>query len=243
LEGEVDPAHLIKIDPSRFRFALGAGTFSDPSKVGETFIIDGKPYVCWADKGGLKTESHPTFHSPFLIGLDPSQPEGKIDHWRSPSPVSLQAFYENLLKEYPFGFAILGYCHLEEAQVTYLKKPPISHENINENASLYWASLPKEKQLPICFFGVVIPQTAKTRFSSAVLEKAFYNNPREAQTAPFNSHTHAAILSSPLKSFPTSTAEFAEARKKMQVTGVRHLLTSSLIREGTFIYFPISEII
>jgi hypothetical protein len=175
------------------------------------------------------------------MGVDDRQIASDFILYRPASPVSMQALYAELAGKYPDGFAILGSVRMAEMQATYLKKPPIFHENINQKHEDYWAPVTMEKQKAIAFFGVVIPPKAREKYSS-VLEKAFYHNPGEVQSSPFDSHTHAAILQSGLAAWPKSMDEFLQSLQGQRITGVRHLLTQSLIQEGVYALFPIENI-
>ena len=121
------------------------------------------------------------------------------------------------------------------------EKAPMACENINENNEKYWAEVDKEEQNYICLFGLVIPPTAKDRFSGEILDQAFYQHPEE-DPSMLQSHTHAAFLETGPEKWPHNMNEFFKSLQNLQVKSVRHLLTHSLLQEATFAIFPLTDI-
>ena len=128
-----------------------------------------------------------------------------------------------MAKQYPNGVALAAHAHALDLTGIYLKRPPIYGENINNHRDQYWSEVEHFKSVAVFLFGVVMPQTLK--FLPEIVERAFYKNPFEKRVQTFDSHTHAAI--------------FAGDR----ITAVRHVLTSSSIREGKLALFPIESIV
>ena len=219
LEGEVDAAHLHAIAPSQFTFALGAGTFSDSHCIGETLILDTIPHVSWVEKGELHTKTAPSLKSPFLLGIQVTPSEGITRYQKFLSPKTLQSLYQDLSRGFPSGFALLSCSSLESAHSTYLKKPPIFHENINENSASYWASSDPEQKKIAHTFGVVIPAAAKERFAPELLQRAFYQNPKESHLAQLQSHTHAAFLKTPPAHLPKQQKRASSCAKPQKLQG------------------------
>lgn len=223
LAGRVTDADMKSFNED-FRFALGGGSYAGLHGIGETMVIDGKPYVSWIDGGKLHTESQGDFQCAFLMGIDRQQVAAVSTYFMPAKPVSMQTMYADLTEKYPEGFAILGSAMMAELHAVYLKKPPIFHENINDLQKEYWGSEGVKKEQSALFFGVVIPEQTKAKFAS-VLSKAFYHNPGDTQNSPFDSHTHVALLQS-----------------EKTIVGVRHMHTQTLIREGIFTLYPIGNI-
>lgn len=243
IEGDVDPTTMQPIRLEDFRFALGSGTSQKPESLGETIVIERKPYISWMEKGKLVTREQTSFSSPFLMGIDDKQILGALVHSQPTPPSSIEYLYQELAHRYPMGFAILGCALLAECHTTYLKKAPIHHENINKNHDAYWAAPKKEKNQNVCIFGVVLPETAKEKFPPDVLKRGFYHNPAEPRHHSFDSHTHAALLDAGPEKWPHNMNEFFKSLKNLPVNGVRHLLTQSILQEATFAIFPLGSII
>lgn len=241
-EGRVDALSLHSIHRNQFRFALGAGSFSDMNSIGETLVIESKPFVSWMKEGKITTDTQPDFTSPFLIGVDSHQSVGAFATYTASTPVSIHSLYDKLSRQFPMGFAIVGYALSSEFSSTYLKKPPIFQENINTPNSPYWASNGTRKEEEICFFGLVLPPEARKKYAKELLGRIFYQNPREEESASFQSHTHAAIIEAGSFVTPTEMHTFLESLKEASIREVRHLLTPTMIQEGTFALFPFDDI-
>ncbi len=242
LDGRVDPKAMEPIDLSHFRFALGSGSFSDALRLGETIVIDGKPHISWVEEKKVFTQSQAHINSPFLMGIDQKQKGSDLFHYKPTSLLPLQQFYEGLAKQYPKGYAILGNALFSTLHSTYIKKSPIYGENIEENVSAYWAEVPTEKEKIVCFFGVVIPRKSTNSFPEEMLKRAFYHNPQESSASTLMSHTHGALLRGDSLSIPQGFHEFFNTLNALPIDSIRHLLTQSVIREGTFALFPIDYI-
>lgn len=242
LQGHVSTGVLHNIDYTNFRFALGSGTYTDPKVLGETLILEGKSYVSWVQDDKVVTEAKQPVKTPFLMGIDNYYAGGAFYNFNPGAPVSLQSLYEDLSNLHTDGFAILGHVIFSQFETTYLKKPPIFGENINDNTQEYWAQIPKEQNMTVVFFGVAIPAKAVNKYPQEMLMKGFYQNPNEKQKSKLLSHTHGALLGQ----MPLNQAEnmeaFMESVKTLPVKSIRHLLTSSIIKEGSLAVFPIGQI-
>ncbi len=243
IKGEVDPTTLKPISLDDFRFALGSGTPGDLEHLGEAIVIERKPFLSWVDNGKVITKEQALFESPFLMGIDDKQIMGALIHSQPTPPTSMQTLYDELAHRYPMGFAILGTALFAPLHSTYMKKPAIHGEDINEHHDKYWAPIKKDKDTFGCLFGVVIPKTAQEKFPEETLKKGFYKNPHETSTASFYSHTHVALLKSGPEKWPHNMNEFFKSLRNLPVTAVRHMLTQAMLQEATFAIFPLGEII
>ncbi len=236
-------ANLLQpIEPMRFRFALGSGSFFDKTAIGETIVIEKVPHISWISKSQPRIQSGRDAKTPFLMGLDEHQTGTELFYYKPAEPISLELFYEQTSRQYPEGFAVVGEAQMAALHSTYLKKPPIYGENINEHQADYWMKIPMESHRHLCFFAVVIPSEGKKRFPSEVLNKAFYQNPHETNQVPFLSHTHGALLTSSMDQKPESFDDFFQNLKNLPITAVRHVLNPSLIQEGVFAIFSVEQI-
>ncbi len=240
-EGKLNKEKLTPIDQTQFRFALGGGSFSNEKKYGEALILEEKPYVSWFEEGKMSTATQAGFSSPFLMGVEKTQELDALFHYQAEVPISLEAIYEELAKQYPLGFAIVGYAIGAEFQGRYMKKPPIYHENMGQNLSSYLTEPSLETQKPFCFFGVVIPP--HTSFPEKQLRKAFYQDPQQPRPSILQSHTHAALLQEMPAIFPKNEIDFFSILKKPSVTSIAHLLTQSLIQEAIFGIYALDKIV
>jgi hypothetical protein len=243
IKGNVDPSTLQPIRSEDFRFALGSGSPHNPKLLGEAIVIERRPYLSWVENGKLITREEPSFESPFLMGIDDKQILGALIH-SEPTPArTLADLYLELSQRYPLGFALLGRAQFEKLHTTYLKKAPISHENINTHHKEYWAPLKKEDNCNGCIFSVVLPPEAKLKFPKEILERGFYKNPAETVDSPFESHTHVALLDAPPEKWPHNMNEFYKSLQMLDPKGVFHCLTESLLSGATFAIFPLKEIV
>lgn len=240
LQGDIDPSKMHTIDPHRYGFALGAGSFSNERGIGETIIIDSEVHVSWVQKKALKTDSKTSFQSPFLMGISPQKME-RISHIKPSTPITFQAFYEKLLGENPKGFAICGQALMEKLHTTYVKTPPIYHENINEHRDKYWAEMEVLPKTKIFYFGVVLPLDIHKNLTKSPLGRGFYKNPHDTPSTLIMSHTHAAILNDTHK-IPDNLPDFKRSLQHLAPTGIRHLLTSGLIQENCYTIFQIKTV-
>jgi hypothetical protein len=243
IRGEVDPSTLKPISLDDFRFALGSASPKNPQILGEAIVIERRPYLSYVENGKLATKEEPLFESPFLMGIDDKQILGALIHTQPDPPSPLESLYAELSARYPIGFAILGRALFAQAETTYLKKAPIHGENINEHKKQYWAPVQKLSDANLCLFGVVLPEAAQMKFPPQIIERGFYQNPNDKNKAPFQSHTHAALLTSGPEKWPHNMNEFFKSLRDLPVEGVRHLLTQSLLQEATFAIFPLGDII
>ncbi len=208
IEGRINASHLHTVIPAQFQFALGAGTFFDEYGIGETIVIEGQPYVSWVQNGRLITDTHALFKSPFLLGVDAAR--GKPYRIAKTEPLS--QWYQKLAAEHPAGVAVAGKVLFAELCTTYIRKPPVFGENINEHHDEYWSNVELQREKWVHLFGVVVGKG----MAGEVLNRAFYQNPGEKKGVAVQSHSHVALLG-----------------KADEVEGVRHLLTQSVVLEGT----------
>ncbi|MBU6382738.1 MAG: hypothetical protein KGQ49_02445 [Verrucomicrobia bacterium] len=231
LEGKVTENGLKAVQDSRLRFALGAGTFSNIHRIGETFLFDQICHVSWVENGQLHSETKPNAKTPFLMGIGLEEPIGRPILLNQ--VISLDQLYEQLSLKHPNGFALLGNFRMKIWSGTYLKRPPIFQQNVNEYHDLYWAEQQQYPNALMCLLGVVIPPTGQKFFPKSEVAKAFYKNPHDTSTSAFLSHTHGAVADQLshdfLKTPPT-------------LGSVRHTLTQSIVQEGSYLLFPLDAI-
>lgn len=231
LEGKVRPNVLHEISQDEFQLALGSGTFSHIEHVGEAIMIDGFAYVSWVEEGHVHTKKDKCLKTCFLMGI--KEKASHPSYREFSTAITLQNFYEEEAKQYPEGFVVTGEVYCKELHSTYLQKPPIYGENINQNSEKYWAHIPFEKDKVVKIIGVVIPDKGRQKFSQEILNRAFYHNPQEKQKTTLMSHTHCAIL---------EKKDIGDV-KENKVSSVRHLITSTLMQKGFFSFFPLESII
>jgi hypothetical protein len=245
LNGKVSPLIVQQLSLPTFTFALGAGTFSNVKFLGETLICNQVAHVCFVDPSAqLQTESNAQFvKTPFLMGIDSKdQPDALIRADYS-HPIALEALYTTIAEEYSLGFAIVGDALFANLEATYLKKPPIFHENINgDKEDEYWAPKEHLADQRALFFGVVITPKGIEKFTARKVSKAFYQNPKDLTSASFMSHTHAALVDEKISPVMDKETFFARL-PTYKINGVRHILTQSLLKEGTCALYKIEDIL
>ena len=236
LEGNVCSSNIKPVENAHFAFALGGSTFSDQHCIGETLIADGVPHVSWVKNNTLINRSGNGITSPFLMGLDVSQSSDVVIH--QTSQITLGSLYDSLSLKYPIGFAVVGSFEMRQCITTYLKKAPIYGENINEHREKYWADVEQNCDVYVCLFGVVIPPAAKNDpLKNKWLDRAFYTNPAEKVSRPYDSHTHVAFVDR------LSDSQLQNWGSLKFSGPVRHLISESLILTGHFRLFPIHQVI
>jgi hypothetical protein len=236
LEGKVNQANMRPI--TGFRYALGCASASDAAHAGEAIVLEGVSYAGWVEGGQLHCAR--AVSSPFLAGIDEKAPVEGLPIHTITSPISLEELYQALAKEYTTGVALVGSFHMAVCEATYVQKAPIFGENINEHHGTYWAPVEKLAGALVCCFGLIMPPGSEKHFAPSLLHKAFYHNPMEKGGAPFDSHTHTALVDG-LRTAASSSA-FLHTMKTLKVSGVRHMLPSSIAESGTYLLFPIDEI-
>jgi len=242
LDGVAEEKNLHLLSTFPFQYALGAGTFSEKEKIGECLVLQKQAHVCWVDKGKEISERNDKAHVPFLMGIDQHQKAAEIFSYDSATPISLGSLYEKYAEKYPSGCAILGLSLVKVLRATYLKKPPIYSQNVNENHSEYWADASADPLRVIGFFGVFISAAARKKYPDKILGRAFYKNPGETKVSPVESHTHAAIFSLKDVNVVKNLEEMGQIFRQTPIQGVRHLLTSTEMIKGSFALFPFDQI-
>lgn len=244
LEGKVAPHVLYPVNSSQIAFGLGGATFQTEKQVGDAMNVCGKSYV-EACHGSLQREQIPsTFKTAFFMCLEKNAEPDALFHAQFAKGKTLDSLYEDIIKNYPDGFAFAGQMKFSAANGTYLKKPPIFGENITgAKEDEYWAPLEHLQDQEAILFGVVITSKGEKSFGKEKVAKGFYQNPKEAKKAPFLSHTHAALIES-AKSFylPNTPHDFFAVIGALKVRGIRHFLTQSVCQEGVFGIFKIDSI-
>jgi len=225
-------------------FALGAGSFADCSCIGETIVLNQIGYISRVnDQADLITNHDTTgLKSPFLVGIEKGEHPAKILQINYQEGIILNELFERM-GESLHGYAFVGYLLFETLSCSYLKQPPIFNEPINENVEKYWATTENHPNCYAYVFGVVIKEKGKDLFPKEVLQRAFYVNPLEKNQGGILSHTHAALVKTP-PSFTSLKKDlyFYKNLEPSLVTGVRHIFTHSIVKEGLLALFDVTEI-
>lgn len=221
LNGQINEAVMHLQDLTQLRFALGAGSFSNCSCVGETLVLNHVAYMSYLNEQSqlVTLQGQTGLMSPFLMGLGTECTPVETIHFKNSEKITLNAFYEKTGNDFS-AYGVAGSVLFDPLECSYLQKPPIFGENINEHVEKYWA---KTEVIPQCvanIFGVVIRDKGHNVLPKELLEKAFYKNPLEKNKTSVISHTHAVLLDA----------------------GARHIFTQSIIKEGVFSIFDISDI-
>ena len=241
-EGQVSSATLHTIHRDHFRFALGEGTFSDPSLMGAALILDSKRYVSYMHDGKIVTESRETFTSPFLMGVESNQAIGELVKFERGSSISLHGLYEKLIKTYKEGFLAVGYGLAKEIRSSYFKKPPTDWENTAVRHSGYMTQLASHKDQGFSSVGVVVPGGGRSHFPKPMLDRIFSHTFPENEGGAFSSRTNVALFGSGSIVLPKDERSFLQSIKNSSITGIGHMLGESIIEEATFAIFPIADI-
>ena len=238
LMGDCSSQNTARISTNCLAFGIGCSSVTGMEGLGETLILGHHGHVCWAQQGRLTTASGEDLLTPFLVGVEQDSPaccEALLEQ------LSLEALYAKLGARFPSGFAIVGYVTMAQLNATYVKKPPIFHEEIDAHQDQYWAPVSEIRQQPVIFFGVVIPPTGQALYSPQQLQHAFYHNPAETTSTPYLSHTHGALVSAPPDL--TNASSWRDELHNLSVQGVRHILTSSILQTGWLAYYPFDHLI
>lgn len=243
LEGCVDASCMKEHVLDHLTFALGAGSFADCSCIGETIVLNQIGYTTHVNaQGHLLTNKGATgLRSPFLMGIEKGGDPSFLLHIDAQPGISLDQLFERMGQGF-HGYAFVGSLLFEKLVCSYLKKPPIFHENINENVDKYWATTENHLQCYAYVFGVVITEEGRQNFPQELLQKAFYVNPLEKNQGGTLSHTHAALVkTSPFFPDLKKDLRFYETLDPSSVTGVRHIFTDSIVKEGLVALFELRE--
>lgn len=173
LTGHVTEKSLHPVSLNEMPYALGGAAIpGDALSLGETLVYEGTGHVFTPDKSLVETK---TLEAAFLMGID-RKPKDSVQVKNK----SISSFYQDLLKNYPNGFAITGTALFSKLFTAYLRLSPIYGENVNTLHDKYWS----QEELINCgahLFGVIL---------SKMDERAFYKNPNEKKSSPLLSHTH-----------------------------------------------------
>lgn len=244
LNGCVTEACLNEHALNYLKFGLGAATFSSCSCLGESVVLNKMGYSSYLDdKNQLIIRTGTTdLKSPFLMGLENDCQPSKLLEINSPRGIMLNQLF-NTLGEGLLAYAFTGCLLFENLQSSYLIKPPIFNEPINDNVVKYWAKTDEHTQCYTHLFGVVIKEQGKKTFSSEILQKAFYVNPLEINQNEILSHTHAVLIKETLP-FQTLKNDFRfyENNAPTSIMGIRHVFTHSIVKSGLLALFDISQI-
>ena len=244
LEGRVDESSMQKNALNHLRFALGGGSFTHCACLGEAIVLNQIGYTCYlSNLGHLETNNSPKgLKSPFLMGVGKGQHPSTLFHIRSQDGIILNDLFKQLGQGL-LGYAFVGSLLFETLACSYLKKPPIFGESINENIEKYWAETELLSPCMAYAVGVVITEKGKLHFPTENLSRAFYLNPLEQTSGALLSHTHAALVDE-LPSFNNLNKDrlFYEDIDPSSVIGVRHIFTHSVVKEGLLALFDIREV-
>lgn len=227
----------------RLSFALGGGSFFDCSCLGEAIILNQIGYTSHVSSPPhlLTIKGEKDLRSPFLMGIEKGGRPSALLHIDVQTGIGLEQFFERIGQRFP-AYAFVGCFLFDTLSCTYLKKAPIFQESINENVGKYWATAEKHSPCYAYVFGVVVTEKGRHSFSNELLQRAFYVNPLEKNKGQILSHTHAALIEIP-PVFPDLKQDlrFYEALDPSFVTGVRHVLTDSIAKEGLVALFELRK--
>ena len=242
LNGCVNDAYMKEHVLDHLSFALGAGSFSDCACVGETVVLNQIGYTSHVNDSQLLTiKGEAGLKSPFLMGLEKEETPSALVKVESQKGIELDHLFESMGPQL-HAYAFVGCFLFKTLSCSYLKKPPIFHENINENMEKYWAKTEKNPLCSAYVFGVVIKEKGRPMFSPEFLERAFYVNPLEKNKGSLLSHSHAALVeTSPSFRELKKDLRFYETLNPSLVTGVRHIFTDSIVKEGLVALFELKK--
>ena len=244
LEGRVKESCMEEHALNYLSFALGAGSFADCSCIGETIVLNQVCYISRInEQADLVTNKDTTgLRSPFLMGIEKDECPATLLHINCQEGIVLNELFERM-GEGLHAYAFVGCLLFETLSCSYLKESPIFNEPINDNVEKYWAKTENHSQQYAYVFGVVVTEKGKDLFHEEELQKAFYINPLEKNQGEILSHTHGALV----KGSPSFTSlkkdlHFYKTLEPSLITGVRHIFTHSMVKEGLLALFDIREI-
>lgn len=258
LNGLIDESNMNDTVLDQLKFALGAGSCSTCACVGESIVLNQIGYSCHLNNQGelITDKAAVGFRSPFLMGVElDSQPSSLLEI-NYQEGITLNELFNDIgftLKNAKTrlndveptlkAYALVGCLLFKNLACTYLKKPPIFKENINQQVEKYWAKAEDHPDCYVYLFSVVIREAGQKHFSSNLLEKAFYVNPQENNQGTTLSHTHAVLLREPISfSALKQDFQFYEKLDPEFNRGVRHVLTQSVVKEGLLALYNFRDI-
>lgn len=243
LNGLVSESSMTPHVLEHLSFALGGGSFSDCSCIGEAIVLNQMGYTSYLNPSShlVTVKRAQDLKSPFLMGIEKGERPAALLHINLQEGLTLEKLFKRIGEQHD-AYAFTGCLLFETLSCTYLKKPPIFQESINEHIDEYWATAEKHSPAYAYLFGVVVTEKGRNAFSPELLGRAFYVNPLEKNKGDLLSHTHAALIDTPLV-FPDLQKDlhFYEAVDPSSVTGVRHVLTDSIVKEGLLALFKFRE--
>ena len=235
LNGEVDPDNTPQLALNTIPYALGAGRFTNPKFFGETFVLN---HIAWgttvSDAGEVLTEKkEQKLDSPFLLSIDIEREPQALKTYTSLSVIEI---FSELSQNFKLGFAFFADARFGVFEGAYLKRSPIYHESVNVHHSQYWEHCAPLEDVHAFLFGIVLTDEGKKALPH--FERGFYHNPAEQSHSTFTSHTHAALCER--HALPISYADLQQLSISTAISGVRHFLAQSVIKEGVFALFDLS---
>lgn len=243
LNGLVSEAVMNSHVLEHLSFALGGGSFSDCSCIGEAIVLNQIGYTSYVNPSShlITVKGEKDLKSPFLMGIEKGERPTALLGINMQEELTLQQLFKRIGEQY-YAYAFTGCLLFETLSCTYLKKPPIFQESITDHIEKYWATAEKHSPAYAYVFGVVVTEKGRSAFSCELLGRAFYVNPLEKNKEDLLSHTHAALVETPLV-FPDlqNDLHFYKDVDPSSITGVRHVLTDSIVKEGLLALFNFRE--
>ncbi len=230
-----------RFNASKVKFGFELGSPQGIYNMGECIVMNSLIYSSRTDK--TRKERDPLMWGPEFVTsgifLVPSNCEAnlEISYCSLDNILKLKDIYSQIYDKVRKPFFIAGCVEFDLLRSHSITYSPIEKENIFTNEKKYFTEDEhKDRNMNIAFNGVVSDMTNIVESEiNKKLKTVLYYNPYNKQNDELISHTHAAILNSPI-------VEISEV-KPNNVKDVIHIMDDSLLRYIKAKIFCIDDII
>ena len=246
LIGNLTASSYSNVSTSNIMMAIGAGAFGSITRTGEMLIFDGKAFVKSSDPAtNYSMEVSNAVMTPFCVGLMTGASPTAVYVLESNAGYSVDALYRTLSQKYGRLFAVFGVGQFGEIDPSAIKLAPIYHESLLDpsNKAKYYHNLSPILDRVGVFFGVVNnPNKPPAGYDVAVEQNIFYVNPTDQGSLTIQSHTHILVTTNESISYPSeySGDTALSMARTLQVVGVYHLLTQSVLRKAIIAVYALN---
>ncbi len=230
-----------RFNASKVKFGFELGSPQGIYNMGECIVMNSLIYSSRTDK--TRKERDPLMWGPEFVTsgifLVPANCEAnlEISYCSLDNILKLKDIYSQIYDKVRKPFFIAGCVEFDLLRSHSITYSPIEKENIFTNEKKYFTEDEhKDRNMNIAFNGVVSDMTNMVESEiNKKLKTVLYYNPYNKQSDELISHTHAAILNSPI-------VEISEV-KPNNVKDVIHIMDDSLLRYIKAKVFCIDDII
>ncbi len=247
LEGTLTEADFVSLDPRASVFVLGAGTLGPPARTGEFLVVGETGYVKSVDPAlhyGVE-DARKGVRCPFCMGILNGSDPARVLSLKAPDGMTIYELYKRVVGLEQGVLGIFGVGRFARLETTAVRRAPIYGEPITAPANRARYFHPKQvRQNVVGVFGGMLTNPAQTGAPAEqeALKRLFYVNFADKDQARLASHTHVVFLRKPIAPEQIgSPAELNQTVRPTDVEDIQHLLTQSMLTEGTIFVYRVEK--